>query len=292
MSYQFKHLNKGSTVGSGNYVFRQYSEQVTPQEEYFLTFSSPNSFTLSIVNNQKYWDGTLETSTDKINWTTWSGTSAVSSASDGTNHNIYVRGIGNTYITGSSASSSIGAWRLNGSDISVGGNIENLLDYATVENGNHPPMAFYCYAYMFYECSNIISVSNDLVPATTLTDSCYRNMFNRCSKLTNIPTLPATTLSNHCYRSMFHSCSSLIILPKLPATTLAMYCYYAMFNNCSLIKLSPTQTGEYVNEYRIPTSGTGTTSTNSLTNMLNNTGGTFTGTPAINTTYYTSNEVV
>ena len=62
-----------------------------------------------------------------------------------------------------------------------------------------------------------------------------------------------------------------------------------MFQDCTSIKLSTTQTGEYTVEYRIPTSGNGTTATDALIGMFTSTGGTFTGTPEINTTYYLSN---
>ena len=65
-----------------------------------------------------------------------------------------------------------------------------------------------------------------------------------------------------------------------------------MFKGCTKIKLSRSQTGEYPTEYRIPTSGTGTIALDALTEMFMDTGGTFTGTPNINTTYYTSNTVV
>ena len=58
-----------------------------------------------------------------------------------------------------------------------------------------------------------------------------------------------------------------------------------MFNGCTSLKLSSTQTEEYTVAYRIPANGTGTT-LNAMTNMFSNTGGTFTGTPDINTTYY------
>jgi hypothetical protein len=117
-------------------------------------------------------------------------------------------------------------------------------------------------------------------------------MFYGCTSLTTIPELPATTLADRCYYSMFQGCTSLTTIPELPATTLADYCYTAMFQGCSNIKLSATQTGVYQTPYRIPTSGSGTTGTESLDSMFSNTGGTFTGTPAINTTYYTSNAVV
>ena len=42
----------------------------------------------------------------------------------------------------------------------------------------------------------------------------------------------------------------------------------------------------------MPSSGTGTTATNALTHMFTSTGGTFTGTPEINTTYYLSTDNV
>ena len=63
-----------------------------------------------------------------------------------------------------------------------------------------------------------------------------------------------------------------------------------MFLGCTSLKLSSTQTDEYTQEYRIPSSGTGTSATNALINMFTNTGGTFTGTPSINTTYYLSSD--
>ena len=65
-----------------------------------------------------------------------------------------------------------------------------------------------------------------------------------------------------------------------------------MFYNCTKIKLSTTKTGGYVNEYRVPKTGTGTKATDALSTMFNSTGGTFKGTPTINTTYYTENTIV
>ena len=87
---------------------------------------------------------------------------------------------------------------------------------------------------------------------------------------------------------MFNGCTSLTKVPALPATTLVIYCYYNMFYGCTKIKVSSTQTGEYAVAYLIPTDGTGTTATDALTDMFASTGGTFTGTPEINTTYYLS----
>ena len=117
-------------------------------------------------------------------------------------------------------------------------------------------------------------------------------MFQNCSALTTLTHLHATTLAEDCYRYMFQNCTSLTELPPLPAATLADGCYNSMFDGCTKIKISATQTEEYQTAYRIPVFGTGTAGTESLDAMFVRTGGTFTDTPEINTTYYTSNTVL
>ena len=354
----------------------------------YLTFSSPSSFTLAVNDATKHWDGTLEYSTDASTWSTWDGTTTLSSATSGSDNVLYLRGIGNTVITGKKNSYK---WVFTGSNITCIGNIENLLDYETVKSGAHPTMAVYCYYYMFDGCTGLTQApalpattmnghcysrmfygctgltQAPALPATTLADSCYDSMFRDCAGLTQAPALPVTTLANYCYDSMFRNCTSLTQAPALPATTMINYCYsnmfdgctgliqapalpattlatccyrwmfdgctsltqapalpattlaescyksmfrgctsltqvpalpatnlkrecYSnMFDGCTSLKLSSTQTGEYTQEYRIPSSGTGTTATNALVEMFTGTGGTFTGSPAINTTYYLSN---
>lgn len=177
-------------------------------------------------------------------------------------------------------------------------------------------LAKQCYSSMFSGCTSLTSAPT--LPATTLAESCYQFMFHYCSALTSPPALPATTLATNCYEAMFEGCTSLTTVPKLSATTLADYCYASMFRGCTAltrlpklsvaalpnrcystmfygctgIKLSTSKTGSYQTAYRIPASGTGTEGTFSLSSMFSSTGGTFTGTPTINTTYYTSNTIV
>ena len=257
--------------------------QAAPPPPY-LTFKSPNSFTLAVNDATKHWDGTLEYSTDTSTWSTWDGTTTLSSATSGSENVLYLRGTGNTVITGNSTNYK---WVLTGSDIACIGSIENLLDYATVASRKHPAMENYCYANMFYGCTSLTQAP--ALPATTLVDHCYNSMFRGCTGLTQAPALPTTTLAYHCYNSMFYGCTSLTQAPALPATTLTNSCYSNMFRDCTSLKLSSSKAGEYTQEYRIPTTGTGTTASNALSNMFANTVGTFTGTPEINTTYYLSN---
>ena len=110
--------------------------------------------------------------------------------------------------------------------------------------------------------------------------------FSENTSLRTPPSLPALTLTIFCYNAMFKNCTHLNAINYLPATTMGTSCYGDMYNGCSLIKMSETQTGEYVNEYSF-----GGTIGGSASNMFANTGGTFTGSPT-NTTYYTSNEVI
>ena len=334
-----------------------------PAGKSYLTFSSLSSFTLKVNDATKHWDGTLEYFASDKTWTVWDGTITLSSVNNDGEYVLYLRGTGNTVITGNSENY---RWVLTGSDIKCIGNIENLLDYATVASGEHPAMANNCYSHMFKGCTALTQapslpattlasycyycmflgctsltqapvlpattmasncynsmfngctglIQAPALPATTLANSCYQRMFQNCSSLTQAPALPATTLANYCYRGMFQGCTSLTQAPalpamtlaescyvamfngckgltkapELPATTLASSCYFNMFSGCTSLKLSSTQTGEYTQEYRIPSSGEGVTATNVLKDMFTSTGGTFTGTPEINTTYYLSSD--
>ena len=210
-----------------------------PAGKSYLTFSSPKSFTLKVNDSTKHWDGTLEYfSADKV-WAVWDGTTILSAYNNDGEYVLYLRGTGNTVITGRTANgaSDTYRWVLTGSDIACVGNIENLLDYATVESGQHPTMAEACYVYMFFDCTSLTQAPT--LTATTLADYCYCGMFVRCTSLTQTPVLPAITLSYGCYQDMFFGCTGLTQAPALPATTLASYCYADMFYGCTSLTQAP-----------------------------------------------------
>ena len=99
-------------------------------------------------------------------------------------------------------------------------------------------LANYCYNNMFYGCTSLTTAPT--LPATTLAEDCYGSMFDNCTSLTTIPSLlPATTLANGCYTGMFYGCTSLTTAPTLPATDLADYCYNGMFGNCTKLTTAP-----------------------------------------------------
>ena len=256
-----------------------------PEGKSYLMFSSPSSFTIAVNDTTKHWDGTLDYFTSDRTWTVWDGTTTLSAVDNDGEYVLYLRGTGNTVITGTSSNYK---WVITGTDISCIGNIENLLDYATVKSGVHPTMADRCYQHMFRDCTSLTQAP--ALPATTSADRCYTGMFQGCTALTKAPALPATTLATNCYYNMFQGCTALTQAPALPATTLVTNCYYNMFQGCTSLKLSSSKTDEYTQEYRVPSSGTGITADNALTGMFDSTGGTFTGTPGINTTYYLSSD--
>ena len=109
-------------------------------------------------------------------------------------------------------------------------NAGNLILPATTLTNN-------CYSNMFTFDTSLVTAPE--LPATTLKDSCYSSMFQGCTSLVTAPALPATNLAFGCYQSMFYGCTSLFNAPALPATTLASGCYNGMFNGCTSLVNAP-----------------------------------------------------
>ena len=99
----------------------------------------------------------------------------------------------------------------------------------------------FTFASLFKNNANVKSKKDMplLLPATALTDSCYKFMFCGCSGLTVAPRLPAEKLAEACYSNMFRGCKSLQSAPALPATELKMWCYSQMFLNCESLAYPP-----------------------------------------------------
>ena len=188
----------------------------------YIVFKSPKEFYLSA---DKRWDGVIEYSLDKINWYEWSGNGITSDT-------IYMRGSGNTVITGGSE------WHFQTEDRLVcRGNIEKLLDYELCSRGEHPPMGKECYKSMFKGCTSLEEAP--ALPAKELALECYDEMFSECTSLVEAPALPARELAAGCYHSMFSGCTSLEEAPALPAAELDWYCYHSMFSGCTSLEEAP-----------------------------------------------------
>ena len=139
----------------------------------YIVFISPKSFGISA---RKTWNGTIEYSLDKINWHDWDGSQIESNI-------IYMRGYGNTVITGGSE------WHFQTEDRLVcRGNIEKLLDCELCSRGEHPPMGKECYKSMFKGCTSLLE--SPALPATKLAVECYSDMFKGCTSLKDRSNLP------------------------------------------------------------------------------------------------------
>lgn len=231
---------------------------------------------------------TLQYSLNGSSWTTIASGATTPSANV-----IYFRG----QATGTKALFTSGtgsnAWTFSGAtNLECNGKLDRLIQNALGDDEDILIIGNYCFAYMLNNVRSLIYVDTDCLPATTLVDNCYQNMFSNCTSLTTPPSLPATTLAKYCYQFMFSNCTSLTTVPSLPATTLPQNCYQYMFYNCTSLKISTSSTGIYDTPYRIPTIGSGSGETSSLDNMFKGTGGTFKGTPTIYTIYYTENTPV
>ena len=177
---------------------------------------------------------TLDYSYDSSTWTTWGTTSTTAlSLNIPANSRVYLRANATRY--GNSGSiNRIYADR----DFAVCGNIHSLLqktNFDTITQLPNPNV----FRNLFSGATHLKSAENLILPATSLTDSCYFYMFSGCGTMTKGPSLPATTLTDHCYSCMFWSCYALTEAPELPATTLAQSCYNQMFFGCPSLTEAP-----------------------------------------------------
>ena len=198
----------------------------------------------------------LEYSVDKKTWTeyTWDGNTGATITLANVGDSVYFRGNNDTFST-----SYDNYYNFQFSALTrASGNIMSLLD----KQFRKKEVTEYCFNVLFYNCTslttapelpattlaessyyNMFSGSGIVVapelPATTLGGACYRRMFYGCTSLTEAPELPATTLVNWCYYEMFKGCTSLTTAPELPATTLAESCYYNMFSDCTSLTTAP-----------------------------------------------------
>lgn len=98
----------------------------------------------------------------------------------------------------------------------------------------------YGFRNLFKACTNLISVSQTFLPATTVESYGYYGMFEGCTALTSVPDLPATVIGNYAYARMFNTCTSLTtLMDELPATELNSYAYNDMFTDCTSITTAP-----------------------------------------------------
>lgn len=209
------------------YVYQKSGVNFNPGSYYTVNVTMKSAMlseplTLEAVGNNtqitftNYSGGNIEYRINDGSWT--STTNFDESVSAGTK--VSFRGNKSSYCPGDDASCIACT-----ASCYVYGNIMSLVnasDFATATSltGNN---AFHS---LFKDNTYIINhPSKDLLlPATTLTISCYHTMFSGCTGLTRAPVLPAPTLVSTCYNAMFSGCSSLAYIKCLAIDINATNC--------------------------------------------------------------------
>ena len=217
-------------------------------DEYFTIESLEDDNTIYLKASNTAITKTVSASTDNgstwIEYTSSTGGSGIALATLNAGDKLLVKGENSTYAA---STSNYNQFKTTG-QFELKGNIMSLISGDSFANVDELT-ATYTFSRLLYQCTGLTSADNLVLPATTLTEDCYKYMFDLCERLTTTPELPATTLASNCYHYMFSNCTSLTTAPELPATTLADSCYNTMFRGCTNLTTAPKLPATTLNAY-------------------------------------------
>ena len=206
-----------------------------PYSGQYLTFDVLSGGTImwkQINNTSK----TIQYSINEGEWTEITSTDSGTPINVSSGDKVRFKGNNTRYATGNSNYSTFSGGTAY---FNAEGNIMSLIggdDFEELTSFNNVQWVFDS---LFY-ASNVVSAENLIMPVMSLTNNCYRAMFNVCTSLIKAPELPATTLASDCYNYMFYGCTSLTEAPELMATTLAERCCQNMFLRCRALTTTPS----------------------------------------------------
>ena len=184
----------------------------------------------------------IEWSRDKVSWNLLdslnpSPTGLIVSAGD----KVFIRGNNDYYAYQSGVPPKLryaqAAFEFDAT-VKISGNIMSLI-YGDNFNGQtvlptvESPAGAITFGNIFSAGETLIDVSNLILPATTLTENCYRSMFQSCLTIEQAPVLPAETLETGCYSYMFNNCTNLSYVKCLATDISAANCTASWLNNVS-----------------------------------------------------------
>lgn len=234
----------GSTqVSALYYGSTKIWENAPDYSSQYLTIESlenNNDIYFETVNSDKTSLGkSIEYSTDLTNWISvtdeWEE-NAYPFIILSQGQKVYLRGTNSKYATSSSVYDEFYCTK----NFSLSGNIMSLI-YGSNFIGQTILYDTYTFACMFRNnASRLRSITNLILPATTLARYCYQYMFYGCTGLTTGPRrLPATSVGYYSYANMFQGCTSLVTPPVLCGITLGGYAYQSMFAGCTSLTTLP-----------------------------------------------------
>jgi len=227
---------------------KMYPIAVTMAQSSFESRLSPLTFeaieagaTVSFRLSSNTAEGSVQYKLNDGSWTVYTSGTAITLTNAG--DKVQFRGKNSTYYV-NTASYDYGQFSVS-AECYLYGNIMSLVtDYTMGEfafASNVSLTGYRTFYRLFENVSNIKSLDTKplVLPATSLAEGCYKDMFYRCTSLGTAPALPAMSLVNRCYDSMFDGCTSLGAAPALPATSLASNCYSYMFSGCTSLSVAP-----------------------------------------------------
>lgn len=183
----------------------------------YLTFRALEDGTFSFGNNIEY---SLDSGST---WVTLPSGTASPTVTSGNTILWKASGLTPTSSSGIGTFSSTRSFEVEGNIMSLlyGDNFVGQVDLS----GKN-----YAFIILFKRCTKLINAENLVLPAMTLAEGCYKQMFTVCSSLTTAPVLPAKTLTKFCYQQMFDNCTSLNSVTCLATDISATYPTYAWLN--------------------------------------------------------------
>lgn len=207
-----------------------------------FTDASGSSNTLTLTNNNGLASPiTLEYSTDKVNWTTWTESNNVRTYTIPANGKVYLRGDNATFNSKTDANT----YRFSSSgNINASGDLTTLLNKFATET--LPEGAFNM---LFNGMTTLKSVPKLI--ATTLGEKCYANLFFGCTGLTDASSISigVTNLPLGAFASMFYNCSNLTTPPTFTSSplTITLNTFANMFYGCTSLTTAPSFTISAIN---------------------------------------------
>lgn len=200
-----------------------------PSHDYSLDYLTFEVLTTGTIAWKSFGSGYARTIQYSVNGGEWSSITASNSSTISVQQGDSVRFKG-TNTTYAGSKSNYAGFEGGTATFDICGNIMSLV-YGDNFINNTGLTGTYNFCSIFKK-SNVISAENLILPATTLTNYCYRAMFSYAQSLVTPPALPATTLAKGCYWYMFEKCP-ITSAPDLNVATLPQESYGNMFNGCS-----------------------------------------------------------
>ena len=192
----------------------------------YLTFKALTAGTILWKSIGSEMAKTIEYSINNGAWTSITATDTGEPITVAANDEVRLRGTNTTYAKDKSNYS---GFEGGTATYNIEGNIMSLV-YGDNFVGQTTLTQTYTFCSMF-KLSNSVSAENMILPATTLTNYCYRAIFSKAT-LSTPPALPATTLAQGVYWYAFEECP-ITTAPDLLAPELVRGCYGYMFTGCT-----------------------------------------------------------